>query len=106
MADDPDIPDAITRRRERLEGAGRERQAQQDAREAKISAFRRQAETTIVPELQAVVDQVTTEAGIKAEILDELENASPWIALKMRVPPRSSEVRFTYDLAEDSVTVR
>jgi hypothetical protein len=24
----------------------------------------------------------------------------------MRVPPRTSEVRFTYDLAEDSVTVR
>jgi len=106
MADDPDIENAIVQRRGRLEGASQERHAAQAAREAKVAAFRRQAEDTIGPELALVVEQVTKEIGISAEVVDELDNASPWMALKLRVPPRSAEVRFTYDLEQNVVTVR
>jgi hypothetical protein len=103
---DPDIEKAIVRRRDRLEGASQERHAAQAAREAKVAAFRRQAEDTILPELALVVEQVTKEIGISAEVVDELDNASPWMALKLRVPPRTAEVRFTFDLEQNVVTVR
>jgi hypothetical protein len=106
MADDPDIANAIAQRRARLEGASQERHDAQAAREAKVAAFRRQAEATIEPELRSLIEQVTREIGISAEVTNDLENATPWMALKMRVPPRSAEVRFTFDLEENTVTTR
>jgi hypothetical protein len=98
MADDPDIANAIAQRRARLEGASQERHDAQAAREAKVAA--------IEPELRSLIEQVTREIGISAEVTNDLENATPWMALKMRVPPRSAEVRFTFDLEENTVTTR
>jgi hypothetical protein len=106
MTDDPDIEQAILNRRGRLADASQARNDAQAVREAKVAAFRLQAETTIAPELRSVVEQVTKEAGISAEVVDELDHASPWIALKMRVPPRTAEVRFTFDLEANQVTTR
>jgi hypothetical protein len=106
VVDDPEIAAAIVRRRERLEGASRDRNDAQAARELKMATFRRQAEETIEPQLRSVVDQITRELGISAEVVDDLQNASPWIALKMRVPPRTSEVRFSFSLEDNVVTTR